>query len=163
MGEERTHAGLFVGLAAAAAAALILATWLRPEEPPPPEPAPLAFAPAPAPEPEPVPAPPPSTKPRRDPAGAAKHFERGCELYAEERHEEAQAEFELALELNPKIEAARFNLALVYYRYGRYVEAEKLLEEIIKANPWYARAQTLLEEVRTEHAQMRHAPGGGDL
>ena len=159
MGDERAHVGLFIGLAAAAAAAIILATWLRPEEPPPPEPSPVAFAPAPA------PAPPPSRerKLRRDPAGAMKHFERGRELYAEERYEEAQAEFELALELNPNIEAARFNLALVYYRYGRYVEAEELLEELVKANPWYARARTLLEEVRSEHAQMRHAPGGGDL
>ena len=162
MGEERAGVGLVVGLVAVAAAAVVLASWLGSDEPPPPEPIPVAFAPGPVLSPPPAPSP-AEPRPRLDPAAAMKHFERGCELYAEERHEEAQAEFELALELDPKLQPAKFNLALVYYRYGRYVEAERLLEEIIRASPWHGRARSFLEEVRSEHAEMRHAPGGGDL
>jgi len=62
---------------------------------------------------------------------AAPHFEKGNDLFNENKKEEAIEHFEKALKVQSDYLPATFNLAICLGDLGRYDEAEKILQEVI--------------------------------
>ncbi|MFM8395431.1 MAG: tetratricopeptide repeat protein, partial [Acidobacteriota bacterium] len=67
--------------------------------------------------------------------GAAAHLRRGVELDAAGRIDEAIAEHEKALAINPRFEQVRLNLLTLYARAGRVEKAEEQYRAIMELNP----------------------------
>lgn len=61
---------------------------------------------------------------------AAPHFEKGNDLFNENKKEEAIAEFQKALEIQPDYLPATFNIAVALGDLGRFDEAEKILNDV---------------------------------
>jgi Flp pilus assembly protein TadD len=60
------------------------------------------------------------------------------------RSAKARAAYDEALRLNPKLHAARYNLAMMALRARRYADAQRELESVIQANPEFPQAQLRL-------------------
>jgi Flp pilus assembly protein TadD len=71
----------------------------------------------------------------RQRAAAMTSYNRGVDLMAEERLEEAEREFEAALQAAPDWPNVRYNLALVSMQRGRHEKAEALLERLVADRP----------------------------
>lgn len=61
------------------------------------------------------------------------HYNKGVDLYDENKYAEAIEEYKLELRQNPDNQFARYNLAVVYHDLENDVEAEKLYREILNA------------------------------
>jgi tetratricopeptide (TPR) repeat protein len=61
---------------------------------------------------------------------AVAHFGSGLKLADLERYEDAAHEFERALELDPKLDEARYHLAVAYFNLRRYAEARQQFERL---------------------------------
>jgi len=62
---------------------------------------------------------------------ALKPYNRGVELLAQDDLEGAEAQFRRAVEIAPELVNARFNLAVVLLKRGRYAEAQELLAALV--------------------------------
>jgi tetratricopeptide (TPR) repeat protein len=58
------------------------------------------------------------------------HLGAGLRLFELQRYSEAAREFELALEINPKLDDARYHLAVSYFNQRRYADARKQFERL---------------------------------
>ena len=67
--------------------------------------------------------------------GAATHLRRGVEFDSAGRIDEAIAEHEKALTINPRFEQVRLNLLTLYARAGRAEKAEAQYQAILEINP----------------------------
>ncbi|MFP2925320.1 polysaccharide deacetylase family protein, partial [Pyxidicoccus sp. 3LG] len=66
---------------------------------------------------------------------ARRRADRGMALYREKRYEEALAEFQAAVRLDPTDAQAANNVGFVHYRRGEYAEAVKWLEKTLTLDP----------------------------
>lgn len=62
---------------------------------------------------------------------ALKPYNRGVELLAQDDLEGAEVQFRRAVEIAPELVNARFNLAVVLLKRGRYAEAQELLATLV--------------------------------
>jgi tetratricopeptide (TPR) repeat protein len=58
------------------------------------------------------------------------HLGAGIRLFDLQRYSEAAREFELALEINPKLDDARYHLAVSYFNERRYADSRKQFERL---------------------------------
>ncbi|MCI0423096.1 MAG: tetratricopeptide repeat protein, partial [Acidobacteria bacterium] len=103
-----------------------------------------------------------------DPDLAVAHLARGSLLWTPANqfpHEQAIQEFRRALTLNPRLDEAHFQLALVYNHIGAFDQALQELQKAVTINPTHIRAQfrigqTLLFQGKYEQAltAMRRIP-----
>ncbi len=75
---------------------------------------------------------------------ATPHFDRGNDLYTENKKEEAIKEFQKALDIQPDYLPATFNIAISLGDIGRFAEAEKILLDVIKKDASIAEAYNSL-------------------
>jgi tetratricopeptide (TPR) repeat protein len=75
------------------------------------------------------------------------HEQLGIALSLLERFEEAIVQLEQACRLDPSSAGSRFNLAIVYARVGRFDDSRTLLQEALRLQPDYERAQRMLEQL----------------
>lgn len=61
------------------------------------------------------------------------HYNRGVELYDEEKYTEAIEVYQQALRLNPQDSFAKYNLAVVYQDQGKHDKAIPIYKEILKS------------------------------
>jgi hypothetical protein len=94
--------------------------------PPTPTPVPPTDTPTPAP---PAPTPIPVTSP------AEEHFEKGFEYFQQEKWDEAIAEFQEAIRLDPEFGAAYEGLGYSYVRKGEFAQAIEALEKYLQLEP----------------------------
>ena len=64
----------------------------------------------------------------------------GISFLNDGRYNEALAEFQKAIALNPSYEKARYGIGLVYLHSGRYTDAVNAFEKLIKSDPNYKEA-----------------------
>ncbi len=59
------------------------------------------------------------------------HLGAGLRLFESQRYSEAAREFELALEIDPKLDDARYHLAVSYFNERRYADSRKQFERLL--------------------------------
>ncbi len=74
-----------------------------------------------------------------DPA-AEQHYDRANQLKSEGRLAEAEREFLLALEIDPKFDHASYNLGNLYFVQKRYADAIRAYESLVDMNPGFKAA-----------------------
>lgn len=87
------------------------------------------------------------------PRGADIHCRHGLNYEEDENDQKAEAEYLLALKLDPAHASVKEFLSGIYKRHKLYSEAEALLKEIIKDYPHIPRGYILLEELYTEQGR----------
>ena len=91
--------------------------------------------------------------------GAAAHLERGVQLEQVGRLEDAIAETEEALRLNPELVKAHINLLVLYGRVGNLEKAEEHYQTAVKLNPtqfpdaYYDHGVLMMREGKLEQAE----------
>lgn len=68
-------------------------------------------------------------------AAAMQPYNHGVESLEQERLDDAEQEFRLALEIAPEFHSARYNLALVLLKRGQHEQAEELLDGLVAERP----------------------------
>jgi tetratricopeptide (TPR) repeat protein len=91
---------------------------------------PTALSPTDTPVPAPSPSPPtPAVSP------AAEHFEKGFDLFQQEKWDEAIAEFQAAIQLDPGFSMAYLGLGYSHVRKGEFEQAIQALEKYLQLEP----------------------------
>lgn len=90
-------------------------------------------------------------------ASALGPYNRGVDLLAKERLQEAERQFRLAVDTAPELLSARYNLALVLLKRGRNTDALDLLTDLIVRRPrepdfLFARGNALFQLARFDEA-----------
>ena len=101
------------------------------------------------------------------------HLERGAEFYLDDRHQEAVAEFQKALERDPSLSRAHFYLGLIAYDRGDYLPASQAFESVVRLDQKNASAHYNLglcyqelgryAEARTQFQQTLQYAGNDSL
>ena len=73
-------------------------------------------------------------------------LESGLKALGQDRYEEAIPFFRQALELDPKLLMARYDLGVAYFAVGKYAEAREAFEEVLRLNPEHLFAAYFLGE-----------------
>ena len=74
-------------------------------------------------------------------------FEIGLKALGQDRYEEAIPVFRQALELNPSLLVARYDLGVAYFSLGKNAEAREAFEEVLRVNPQHLFAAYFLGRV----------------
>ena len=74
-------------------------------------------------------------------------LESGLKALGQDRYEEAIPFFRQALELDPKLLMARYDLGVAYFAVGKYAEAREAFEEVLRLNPEHLFAAYFLGRV----------------
>ncbi len=77
------------------------------------------------------------------------HFTLGTSYFHTENWQLAEKSFEKAADLNPKDDAAPFNVALCYGRLGYYTDAAHWYEEVLRRNPNRTDSAELRQRIQT--------------
>jgi tetratricopeptide (TPR) repeat protein len=85
------------------------------------------------------------------------HTNLGAELDDQGRSDEAMAEYQAALRINPKETMARNNLGMSLAQMGRMSEAMKDWEEVLRIDPDHAEAHNNLANALAQRGQMAEA------
>ncbi len=88
---------------------------------------------------------------------AAPHFEKGNDLYNENKKEEAIKEFQKALDIQPDYLPAKFNIAISLGDLGRFNEAEKILLDVIEKDASIAEAYNSLGYLYYKNGKLKKA------
>jgi tetratricopeptide (TPR) repeat protein len=109
----------------------------------------------------PVPAPPPPT-PTPAASPAQEHFEKGFDYFQQEKWDEAMAEFQEAIQLDPDFALAYMGLGYSYVNKGEFEEAIEALEKYLQLEPGAdnrAQVESDIQQMRDILASQ--APVGG--
>jgi len=79
---------------------------------------------------------------------SAMHFSLGAAYFDIENWQAARQSFEKAAELDPKDDAAAYNVALCLVRLAFYLDAANWYEEVLRRNPNHAKKQDILNSIR---------------
>jgi tetratricopeptide (TPR) repeat protein len=93
-----------------------------------------------------------------DTQAAKRHFQRGTELYGQEKYEEAVKEFTTAKELKPN-PAFDYNIGRCYDRLERWKEAADAYERYLAADPQASGAMEIQERIAVLRARQAPPPG----
>ncbi len=93
----------------------------------------------------------------RHPEDALAHQEIAVCLLAENRREEAVAEFNRAAQLDPKLESAHFHLGVIFRKEQRYKAAETELRAVTQLNPQNSKAYGHLGFIQAELGELDEA------
>ena len=85
------------------------------------------------------------------------HYQRAQEALRQQRYDEAAAEFQTILRLNPKVAEAHANLGVIYYTQRRYPEAAEAFTEALKLKPSLSKAADFLAMVKAKTGHVDEA------
>ncbi len=88
---------------------------------------------------------------------SSQHVDRGGTLFQQGRHDEAEAEFRQAIEINPWNATAHGNIGVIFLRRGEPREAIRWLERALELNPRVPGGRECLEMAKNMLADL----GGG--
>ncbi len=97
----------------------------------------------------------PTWNPER--AKAVKEFQKGLEQYADEKFDASIRSFRKAIELDPSLDEAHQQLALVFFQQRKAAEAQSVLEDATLRNPRNARTLALLGRAYRVQSQWEKA------
>jgi len=86
-----------------------------------------------------------ATPPKRTyPEAAAKYADQGSKLHAAKKYSEAVADYEKAIQADPSLKTAHYNMGLSYYALEKYPEAARSCASALKIDPGFANARYML-------------------
>ena len=85
------------------------------------------------------------------------HYQRAQEALRQQRYDEAAAEFQRILRLNPRVAEAHANLGVIYYTQRRYPEASEAFTEALKLKPSLSKAADFLAMVKAKTGHIDEA------
>lgn len=81
------------------------------------------------------------------PATAARFMKEGADLYAAKKYAEAVAQYQQAIQADPNMKAAHYNLALAYFALAKNNDAEQSCKNALRIDPRYADARYMLSYI----------------
>ncbi len=84
---------------------------------------------------------------------ALMHFRLGSAYFKTENWRDAEQSYRKAADLDPKEEAAAYNVAICMQRLGFYRDAANWFEEVLRRNPQYKDRADILERIKVLRSQ----------